>query len=336
MTIRGILIPFSLFLLSGGCSHLPSGIGSDHEIRVLANPAEWEVLYPLLQAVFEKRVYTPEEEKVFTVRRIDQTKFDLYKKSRNLLLISPLSSSGPAAQRIRSILSPQARRMVEEGRAFLFAKKNVWANDQELMVLTAPTLPALRKRISEGMEDIFSVMERALNEKTKVWLFQKGEQRKLEKEVFRKWGWSLRIPWGFSLREEAPGFVWLQKKAPDRWIFIWWETSKDSLLTPQWAVGKRNELGRAYYGGDEVVPKYLGWRRVNLNGLQGWEVWGTWRNQKLVAGGPFKLYCFWDRETKRRYILDGALFAPGIKKEPYLRQLDVIMKTFTTKPKCVS
>lgn len=328
---RTFFIPILLLLLSGGCSPLPPGIGSDHEVMVLANPGEWEMVYPLLQEIFERRVYTPQEEKVFTVRRIDQSKFDLYKKSRNLLIISPLNSSGPATQEIGSLLSPQARQMVEEGRAFLFAKRDVWAKDQELVILTAPTYPVLRAKLFEGKEDVFRVMEKALNEKTMVWLFKKDEQRKLEREIFQKWGWSLRIPWGFSLRDEAPGFVWLLKKAPDRWISIWWEESGDSILTPQWAIRKRNEVGKTYYGGDEVAPDYTGWRRVSLNGHRGWEVWGAWRNPKLVAGGPFKLYCFWDQESKRRYLLDGALFAPGIKKEPYLRQLDLIMQTFTTK-----
>jgi len=328
---RALFMPILLLLLSGGCSPLPPGIGSDHEVMVLANPEDWEMVYPLLQEIFERKVRTPQEENVFTVRKIAQAKFDLYKKSRNLLLISPLNSVGPAAQEINSLLSPQARQMVEEGRAFLFAKRDVWAKDQELVILTAPTYLALREKLAEGKEDVFRVMEKALNEKTMVWLFKKGEQKKLEKELFQKWGWHLRIPWGFSLRSEAPGFVWLLKKVPDRWISIWWEESEDSILTPQWVIKKKNEIGRTYYQGEEVVSSYLGWRRVSLNGHRGWKVWGTWQNPQLVAGGPFRLYCFWDRESKRRYIVDGALFAPGIKKEPYLRQLDLIMQTFTTK-----
>ncbi len=318
-------------LVYGGCSHLPPGIGSDHEVMVLANPQEWGGFFPLLQEVFEKRVYTPQEEKIFTVRRIDQTKFDLYKRARNLLLISSLNSSGPASEAIESLLSPQARRMVEEGKAFVFAKRDVWAKDQELVILTAATSSSLREKLLEGKEDIFRVMERALNEKTEAWLFKKWEQKKMEAEIFQGWGWSMRIPWGFSLRKNTSGFVWLHKSQPDRWISVWWEKSPDSSLTPQWAINKRNEVGRIYYEGDEVVPNYLGWSQVNFEGRKGWEIWGTWQNRKLVAGGPFKLYCFWDGETKRRYIIDGALFAPGIKKEPYLRQLDIIMKTFTTK-----
>jgi len=328
---RCLWLPIALLLLFGGCSHLPPGIGSDHEVMVLTNPEDWETVYPLLQRIFERKVYTPQEEKVFTVRKIAQAKFELYKKSRNLLLISPLNSGGPTAQEISSLLSPQARRMVMEGEAFVFAKRDVWAKDQELMILTAPTYPLLREKLAEGREEIFAVMEGALNEKTMVWLFKRGEQRKLERGLFRKWGWYLRIPWGFSLRSEAPGFVWLLKKAPDRWLFVWWEESEDSILTPQWAIRKKNEIGRTYYQGEEVAPSYLGWRQISLNGHRGWKVWGTWQNPQLVAGGPFRLYCFWDRESKRRYIVDGALFAPGIKKEPYLRQLDLIMQTFTTK-----
>lgn len=326
---RAFIIPIFL-LLGGACSHLPPGIGSDHEVRVFANPGEWEMIYPLLKEIFERKVYTPQEENIFTIRKIEEAKFDLYKRARNLLIISPLNSSGPASQIIGSLLSSQARQMVEEGKAFFFAKRDVWAKDQELMILTAPTYSALRTKLFEDKDDIFWVMEKALNEKTKQWLFKKWEQKKMEEEIFQRWGWSLRIPWEFSLRKDTSGFVWLHKREPDRWIFIWWEESADSNLTPQWALSQRNEVGRIYYEGDEVARDYLGWRQVAFKGQKGWEIWGVWQNPKLVAGGPFKLYCFWDRKTKRRYILDGALFAPGIKKEPYLRQLDIIMQTFTT------
>ena len=53
-----------------------------------------------------------------------------------------------------------------------------------------------------------------------------------------------------------------------------------------------------------------------------------WKNSRIVAGGPVVGYVFDDTLHGRRYIIDGAVFAPGIRKEPYLRHCEVIMHTF--------
>ncbi len=49
---------------------------------------------------------------------------------------------------------------------------------------------------------------------------------------------------------------------------------------------------------------------------------------KKVIGGPVVGYVLDDIEHKRRYILDGAVFAPGVRKEPYLRHCELIMLSF--------
>jgi hypothetical protein len=71
---------------------------------------------------------------------------------------------------------------------------------------------------------------------------------------------------------------------------------------------------------------FLEWEALRVTGL--------WQNQTaqagFAAGGPFRTYCFFDPGTKRLYMVDIAVFAPGMSKEPYLRQLDIIAHTFRT------
>ena len=52
-------------------------------------------------------------------------------------------------------------------------------------------------------------------------------------------------------------------------------------------------------------------------------------NEQL--GGPYVSFAFYDEKTKRRYFIDGAVFAPGDEKLKYLRTIELMAKSFRTK-----
>lgn len=47
-------------------------------------------------------------------------------------------------------------------------------------------------------------------------------------------------------------------------------------------------------------------------------------------GGAFVNYAFYDEPTKRIYLIDGMVFAPGFKKREFLRHMEAIAHTFRT------
>jgi hypothetical protein len=49
-------------------------------------------------------------------------------------------------------------------------------------------------------------------------------------------------------------------------------------------------------------------------------------------GGPFLNYTFYDESSRRLYMIDGMVFAPGYDKREFLRQMEVISHTFRTVP----
>jgi len=90
------------------------------------------------------------------------------------------------------------------------------------------------------------------------------------------------------------------------------------------------ELVLAYYDGDQIE-----WRRpfeadtVAFADGTALRLSGWWANERLLGGGPFRLYCFAVPEQERVYLVDGSLFAPGMDKVPLMRNLDAIARTFT-------
>jgi len=325
-----LLVP--LLLLA--CGRLPEGVGSNHEVMVLADPEQKDRLGEVIEEIFERKVFTAQEEKVFTVRWGSPEEFDFYKKWKNLVLLGSFDRQGPTATLLDRFLSSQAREKVSTGEAFFFARHNAWAQDQEVFFLVAEGEDVLAQRLGESGDRIFDLMEEALNAKIQNMLYDKGEQFKLEKRLFGDYGWTLRVPRGYEVFKEIPeeNFVWLRKQQPHRWIFVSWEQTEDVTITAQGCMDQRDEIGRTFYEGDQIVRGFTSAEEVDFLGWRALRLAGLWENRSRYLGGPFRTYCFYDQQARRRYMVDAAVFAAGVEKEPYLRQVDIIAHTFSTAP----
>lgn len=325
-----LLIPL-LFL---ACGHLPEGIGSNHEIMVLIDEDQWPRFQSILREVFEKKVFTAQEENVFTIRRGRPEEFDFYKKWKNLILLATFDRPGPTAELMEQFLSPEAREKIARREAYLFTRQNVWARDQEVFFLAAETEGELAQRLQENSAQLFELMENALNIKITRLIYQRGRQQELERRLYQDYGWTLKLPEGYTVIREmsTERFVWLRRQQPQRWIFVHWEESPDVTFTPESCAQWRDWVGERYYDGDQIVQEYALSQEVEFAGRRALQIAGIWENKELLVGGPFRTYCFYDQSTGRRYMVDAAVYAAGTEKEPYLRQVDLIVQTFSTSP----
>ena len=328
------LLSISLLVLVGGCLK-PDAVGSHHEIVVVVSPLTWDQYEVLIRSIFERTIMTPQEEPIFTLRVVDPEDFDFYRKFKNVLILSPLRGEGPAVSLVNSLISEQAKAQVLSNRTYLFQKRDIWAREQTLTILTGRDEISLEAHLTEKSDEIFGIMETDLNRKVKAWLYEKMEQKKLEEKLLKSYGWSIRVPRDYWVDRELPNerFVFFRKSVPDRWLFVYWEnTHSFNTVTAEWCLRKRTEIGTIHYGGDTMVEEYT---RVERETFLEWEahrIVGLWQNDTpesgFAAGGPFCSYCFYDDDTDRAYMIDIAVFAPGMAKEPYLRQLDIIAHTF--------
>ena len=333
----------SVLLLCGlsvwsGCMLKPEAVGSDHEVVVVVSSRIWDRCEESVRAIFERTVATPQREPVFTLRVVGPEDFDFYRKFRNVLILTPLSGEDETASLVNSLLSGPARAQILSGEAYVFQKKDIWAREQTLTVLTGPDEATLADTLEMKGDEIYEFVAAALDEHVKTWLYKKGEQKQLGEKLYRKYGWTIRVPQGYWVDREDPDrhFVFLRKSVPDRWLFVYWEEAESpDLLTEEWCLGTRAEIGSTFYGGDAIVGEYTRVERTTFNGREAHRITGLWQNDTpeagYAAGGPFYCYGFHDSHTKRLYLVDGAVFAPGMNKEPYLRQLDIIAHTFRTK-----
>ncbi|MBN2541783.1 DUF4837 family protein [bacterium] len=333
------IIILSVILLTSNCSkRLPDAFGPYLQVIVFSDPGEKEIVKNPLSYVIEREIKTPQFENMFYTAWVDSFVDNSYLDHRNLVFIASLKSEGNVGKWIRQNLSPEARELVEKYSAYIFVKKDVWAQGQSVIIFTATEPELLSAQIIINADDIFEILDESVNQRIEEWIFSEafgeGEQNEIEQKIIDDYGFSIRVPRNFDFEKGSPEshFIWLRHLKPEQWVFVWWEDTSDITLSLDWWISKRDSLCKVHYEGDSVVQNSLSYQNAIFDSLPALEIRGLWQNKTTLVGGPLVSYVFFDPEKNRKYIVDAAVFAAGVKKAPYLRHTRIIANTFRANP----
>lgn len=331
--LKGFVFILALIFIVS-CSLKPRGWWKEGVIAVMADSTDWGALQGPLRGAFEHAVRTPQLEKTFTLQYIPRRDFERYSEFRYLVLAATLESEGRIGKIVGRVVSdPEVRKWVEEGRNYVFTQKNQWAKDQLMAILVAKDISTLREKIETNGDFLYAIFDTDLNYRLKKDMYKRKEQKELERKLMTSYGWTMRIQHDYFIDQESPkeGFVSLRRLYPERWIFVRWVDGGDTTqLNTYWVLGERNRVGGMYYGGCHVGDRYFFSHRSTFLGRTAQITSGLWENDDEAAGGPFKNYTFYDPLSRRTYMIDLAVFAPGNEKVPYLRRMEIIARTFRT------
>ena len=161
--------------------------------------------------------------------------------------------------------------------------------------------------------------------------------------MMRDYDCSVRVPNGYQIAANEPGFVWLRSVGEtDKNIFVSFrDYTSESIFENSNLVGLRDSITRVHVFEDpENDNSYTKIDTVNIeteiittqiNGNYAKRLRGIWKANNLTIGGSFISYVFVDEETNRLYYIDGFVIRPGKDKREALRELDVILNTFKAK-----
>ncbi len=331
-----VLFATVLLLVMNTCAVKRTSIGSHDKILVVADSTLWVDMKEVLSAVLERTTYTPQPEHIFNLMQKNPDELRRITRHPNLLIMGTLDSQGEMKDILDQLLSDASVERIMKDEAFLFQKKNAWALDQSLVVLASKDAETLKKNIAEQSGKIFEVFD-AFNEAfTHRTLFSRFEQKEIEERLLAEHGWSVRVPHDYHVAVDSSDlrFVWLRRFDPQRMFAAYWEKVDDpSVLSKEWLLQKRAIFVDAFYDGDYVYQDSLITVRekvVDFNGRYAIRLDGVWQNDKHIMGGPFRTFGFYNEADRRIYILDLVVYAPGQRKYPFLRQLDVMAHTFKT------
>lgn len=318
-----------------GCYRRPAVRGPEYTVYVFAENDDWKMLRPAIEEVFNRVTYTPQAETHFEIVHADVSQIGKYLSHRQLIFAASLKSKGDVAGIVkRSVNRPELLEKIKAGQSFLFKKENQWTTNQLILTLVSNTVEELVNKIVANKDLIYRLMYDFQQELVSKYMYRTLENKKLSRELLKKYQWTVRVQHDYFLAEEdsVNGFVFLRRRYPERWFFVKWiEDGNPDKITKEWYFDLRDSIGVWYYGGDKVNRKYGRAEVIDFLGRWCLRVEGLWENEEKIAGGPFLAYVFYDEGTQRIYAIDCSVFAPADKKLPYLDQLNAMAMTFKTK-----
>ena len=331
--ILALLVISSCQGIVGGCQRLPESVGPNQEILVLVDPTDWEVLETPLRETFEKVLLTPQEEKIFRLQlgKLEDFETQKHKLRKNLLVAAPLGAAHPTSEFLGTLLSQDVQEAVHTGDAAVFWKEDVWAREQILLFVTGATPLDLVESIRTEADRLYSAVERLRNERVDRLVYHYGERKDLTAQLAYSYGWQVRVSFGYELQDASAdsGFVLLSKEDPSRWLFVYWEDGvHPDQLSGDWSIRKRDSITRRFFEGDRIVSGSVETTQTDFAGKLAFSLNGLWENEMSWKGGPFRSYAFVDVDLDRLFFVDVGVFSPNRRKEPYLRQVDLMARTF--------
>ncbi len=306
-------------LLFSGCKLLPPRAGGkDTEIICVANKEVRNLLSQLLEEI----LYTPSPENRFVLKFVTDENFGIYKYRKNILICEKLGEP-----LIDTLLSREIKEKIKRGEANIFSKDDMWIRGQSVLIVGANNEDELKEIIKEKGDMIKNYFILKIMERFRKMMYEKGFREDLHFKHLTRYGFAIKIPYGWIVAKDTFNFIKIIRHFPDRVISIYWEGKpRKRYLTKKEAIALRNYIGKNYYNGDFVYEKDLKFYYVKFKGFYAQKMEGIWQNDKEVMGGPFVTYFF--STDKRFYVIDMHVFAPGETKWTRLLQLEVIADTF--------
>ncbi len=340
-----IIIPLVVIILMiFGCdpSDKPAR-GFEDEIFVLADSAEYLEFKEVLDSTFEKLIYTPQPEKIFTLKRFNLNEMSKYKRKKNLVFIAPLNSNSETSEFIKAAIDSAIENKLVEDPDFIVYKEDLWARNQIIVILSAPTVDELKAKILRNSDNLLYRFQKISDERLFGSLYQpRYEQQDIEGKFLKDYGWVIYVQADYKLakNEADDNFVWIRRSPGsdmERWIFVYWvDNATPEYLNEDSIKAIRNRITKKFYRTADnlsyvvIAEDYFTINEVNFNDRYALFTQGLWDLNTKGMGGPFVNYVFYDEDTHRFYMLDGSLYAPKFYKRNLIQQMDVTLQSFRT------
>ena len=317
--------------------------GFEDEIYVVSDSVEYEKLKQSLETALEKEIYTPEPEKVFTLRRVNPSEIENFRDKKNILLVAPLNSKSSASGLIKTVVDSSTENKLQQDSNLIVYKNNLWIKNQLVTVLSAPTEEQLKSKISQNAENLIASYQKSSDDRLRSYLYEpRLEQKNIQGRFLKNYGWIIYVRRDFRIIKESPAerFVELGRfingKLEERIFINWLDDASAEYLNPDSIRNFRNRITKKIIQPNDdtsfvvVAENYFTVNEVNFNNRYALFTQGLWELKNKGMGGPFVNYMFFDETKNRIYMIDGSIYAPKYYKRNLIQQVDVTLQSFRT------
>jgi len=320
-------------LLWLGCGQ-PRSWGDWDEVTVFIDSLDRSQFEPQLREVFEVSSISPQLEPWFGLKFVDQNQLNSLANRRLLLFIaSRIDGDSPVNNYVRSLFGSEELERIRSGEQLIFARENALARPQQVVILPANDPNALTELLRERDTSLVQLFLDYTLSQAQEQIYSRYEQVDLADSLYHMLNVKLRIPHDYQVVNAMPeqNLLRFRRYHPDRWVAVQTLPGLPAdPYDPAYLLDLRDSLGVHFY--DRVYverdPDFQRVTQIHVNGHDGVCLEGLWGTYEMIGGGPYILYLFPDHTNNRTIVVDGAVFAPGKDKNPFLLQLWSILETY--------
>ncbi|MBD3335817.1 MAG: DUF4837 family protein, partial [Candidatus Eisenbacteria bacterium] len=273
-------------------------------------------------------------EKAFKVDIVDPGGIGSRNNWRTLAFLWDFQQPGKLRETARDVMSDEIFNKLVAGDAGYTIVQDMWARGQTGLFLHCADPEAFRDWLQDHGGEVLAATVSSVIDGLVETLFVSGEQRALQRSIHDQYGFSVRIPAGYTAEEDSANNVvrlrFIHYEGPALFMILHARPGSEGSLDPQWGLRFRDELVFHYNEGDRVNFERSRGRRASFHGQPATRLEGLWQNEEYTMGGGFRSILFMQGE--RFYFIDMAVFHPPGDKLPYMRELEAVASTFTTGP----
>ena len=324
------LFLFLLCLLIFGCAGKKDSLGTDDEIRVICSKIDEPVIKDYLASVFDDTIYTPEPEPLFKLIFSRPERYEDLKEYAQVIIAAVNRDSTNPGYRLLKKLLPEGQLNNSEDDNPVLLTRDLHAKDQVYAVINASN----KEHLFNYLDKNKGLLRKHYDEQFKLrgsrFLFN-DNQTQIEEKIKEDYGWFLKIPWGWEVlrNEDKMNFFWMGSEYPYRWMSIKWDNGNN--INDGLSLGKQIwNFPINHYKSIRFNENRFKLDRIYFNDYKGWQCSGIWESMDSLdaKGGPFYSYIFYDHHSDRTFHINTLVHNPGKSKAVYIRQMELIAKSF--------
>ena len=325
-------ILFLLIIFISACDNKREALGADNEIRVICSNIDKKVLKKYLSLIFNDTLYTPEAEPYYHLKFSEPDKFNQL-KAQSMVIVGSIKQDDNSGLKLMNQLLPDSQfKSTLRGDPVILGK-DVYAKKQLFMIINASSEDHLMSSLEQKRNQFRKHFNDQFIARQGRFLFGDDRNTLLEDSLKSEYGWTLKIPWGWDRIKNLPdsNFVWLGREMPFQWIGIGW--IKGNILSSELSAGDFIwNWPKDNYKTIQINNYKFKLDKTNHGDTFAYRAQGIWETVSLKEskGGPFRSYLFYDSVNDLTYHLNFLIHHPGDDKSIFMRQMDMIIKTFRT------
>ena len=324
------LFLFLLCLLIFGCAGKKDSLGTDDEIRVICSKIDEPVIKDYLASVFDDSIYTPAPEPLFKLIFSRPEHYEDLKEYAQVIIAAVNRNSTNPGYRLLKKLLPEGQLNNSEDDNPVLLTRDLHAKDQVYVVINASN----KEHLFNYLDKNKGLLRKHYDEQFKLrgsrFLFN-DNQTQIEEKINEDYGWFLKIPWGWEIlrNDDKMNFFWMGSEYPYRWMSIKWDNGNN--INDGLSLGKQIwNFPINHYKSIRFNENRFKLDRIYFNDYKGWQCSGIWESMDSLdaKGGPFYSYIFYDHHSNRTFHINTLVHNPGKSKAVYIRQMELIAKSF--------